>query len=110
LSGMLGGLGGVHLSLAYTHTWVEGMTSGRGFIAVALVIFSMWRPMPAMGGALLFGAATALQLQLQGLGVPVSPFVLSMVPYLLTIAVLLVAGRNQRFAMPQGLRLNFQGG
>lgn len=106
--GLLSGLGGAYLSLAYTHSWVEGMSNGRGFIAVALVIFSTWHPIRAFGGALLFGGADALQLQLQGLGVPVSPFVLNMAPYLLTILVLLLTGRSQRFAMPQSLRLSFQ--
>ncbi len=109
IGGLLGGLGGAHLSLAYTHSWVEGMTNGRGFIAVALVIFSTWHPIRALGGALVFGGAIALQLQLQGLGVPVSPFVLNMAPYILTIVVLLLTSRNRRFSMPQGLRLSFQG-
>ncbi|HEX6513610.1 MAG TPA: ABC transporter permease [Chloroflexota bacterium] len=109
VGGLLGGLGGAHLSLAYTHGWVEGMTNGRGFIAVALVIFSTWHPIRALGGALVFGGATALQLQSQGLGVPVSPFILTMTPYVLTIVVLLLSGRNQRLAMPRSLRLSFQG-
>ncbi len=68
VGGVLAGLGGVDLSVAYTHGWVEGMTAGRGFIAVALVIFATWDPIKAMAGALLFGGAVALQLQLQGLG------------------------------------------
>ena len=63
--GMMAGLGGAQLSLALTQTWVEGMTAGYGFIAVALVIFAMWHPLRAMLGAFLFGGAVALQFQLQ---------------------------------------------
>lgn len=102
--GMLAGLGGAQLSLAFTHTWVEGMTAGRGFIAVALVIFAMWDPLKAMVGAALFGGAVALQLQLQTLGVPISPYVLDMFPYVLTLAVLLVWGQTGKRAMPEGLK------
>jgi simple sugar transport system permease protein len=102
--GVLAGLGGAQLSLAYTHTWVEGMTAGRGFIAVALVIFSMWHPLKALAGAGLFGGAVAFQFQLQTLGAPVSPFVLDMFPYLVTLAVLLAWGQTGKRAMPEGLK------
>ena len=95
--GMLAGLGGAYLSLAYTPGWKEGMTGGQGWIAVAMVIFSGWRPLGAAGGALLFGALTALQFhaQVNGqlFGIPdISPSFLRMLPYLLTIAVLALAG------------------
>ena len=78
IGGALSGLGGAQLSLAFTHTWSEGMTVGRGFIAVGLVIFGMWSPVRAMLGAFLFGGAIGLQLQLQSVGAPVSPFILDM--------------------------------
>ena len=107
--GLLGGIGGAHLSLAYTGVWVEGMTSGRGFVAVALVIFASWDPIRAIAGALLFGGAVAFQLQLQAREVSISPFLLDMLPYLLTLAVLLIWGRNRQNQMPQGLTEVFEG-
>jgi general nucleoside transport system permease protein len=107
--GGLAGLGGAQISLAYAATWVENLTQGRGFIAVALVIFAMWNPVRAMAGALLFGGAVALQLQLQARGVGVSPFLLDMLPYLLTIAVLLVWAQRGRDAFPAGLNKVFRG-
>ncbi len=109
VGGMLGGLGGAHLSLSYAGVWVEGMTSGRGFIAVALVIFASWQPLRAIAGALLFGGAIAFQLQLQARDTSISPFLLDMLPYLLTLLVLLVWGRNRQYQMPQGLTEVFEG-
>ena len=109
LGGLLGGLGGVHLSLALTKTWVEGMSAGRGFIAVALVIFSKWHPLRAIFGALLFGGAVALQLQLQARGVQISPFLLDMLPYLLSLGVLLIWGGVRKYAAPAGLGQVFMG-
>jgi len=110
LGGVLAGLGGAQLSLAYTHTWVEGMTGGRGFIAVALVIFSMWDPLKALVGAGLFGGAVAFQFQLQAMGVPISPFILDMFPYVVTLLVLLVWGQTGKRAMPEGLKSVLAGG
>ena len=85
------------------------MTSGRGFIAVALVIFAAWSPLRAVLGAMLFGGALAFQLQLQARGAPVSPFFLDMLPYLLTLGVLIFLRGNRRFAMPAGLKTVFEG-
>jgi simple sugar transport system permease protein len=107
--GVLGGLAGAHLSLSLTLTWAEYMTAGRGFIAIALVIFSKWRPLRAVAGALLFGGAEALQLQLQARGAQVSPFLLEMVPYLLTILVLLAWGGSRRLFAPAALGRTFYG-
>lgn len=104
LGGALAGLGGAQLSVGLTHTWSEGMTAGRGFIAVALVIFGLWSPLRGMVGALMFGGAVGLQLQLQALGAPVSPFVLDMLPYVLTIGVLAVWTGAADRAMPDGLK------
>jgi ABC-type uncharacterized transport system permease subunit len=106
--GALAGLGGAQLSLAYTHSWFEGMTAGRGFIAVALVIFAAWDPLRAVVGALLFGGAIALNFQLQALGVRISPYALDVMPYLLTLAVLLAWGQSGKRAMPEGLRAVFR--
>jgi simple sugar transport system permease protein len=108
-AGALGGIAGAHLSLALTHTWAEGMTAGRGFIAIALVIFAKWDPLWAVVGALLFGAAEGLQLQLQAAGADVSPFVMNMTPYLLTLAVLVVWGWSRQSAAPAALGRNFVG-
>ncbi len=109
LAGVLSGVSGAHLALAFTRTWQEFMTAGRGFIAIVIVIFSLWHPMRAIAGALLFGAAMAVGLQLQAQGAPVSPFLLDMLPYLLTLAVVLVWGRPKAFAVPGGLREVFEG-
>ena len=106
--GALAGLGGAQLSVAFTHTWSEGMTVGRGFIAVGLVIFAMWSPLRAMAGALLFGGAMGLQLQLQSVGAPVSPFVLEMFPYLVVIGVLALWTGAANRAMPAGLKSVFR--
>ena len=85
------------------------MTAGRGFIAIALVIFSKWHPLRAIAGALVFGGAEALQLQLQARGVGVSPFLMDMVPYLLTLLVLLLWGGARRLAAPAALGRTFHG-
>ncbi len=107
--GLMAGLGGAQLSIAFTHTWVENMTQGRGIIAVALVIFAAWLPMRAMLGAYLFGGAQALQLSLQGRGLEVSPFLLFMLPYLLTLVVLFIVERRKVSSMPESLRKVFEG-
>ncbi|MFQ6016715.1 MAG: ABC transporter permease [Kiloniellaceae bacterium] len=87
--GLMCGLGGAFLSLSYTPMWIEQMTAGRGWIAVALVVFSAWHPWRVLVGAFLFGGVTILQLHAQGgggLGVPSQ--VMSMLPYIATILVL----------------------
>ena len=109
VGGLLGGIGGAHLSVALTLSWDEGMTAGRGFIAIALVIFAKWNPLWAVVGALVFGGAEALQLQLQASGAEVSPFLMNMVPYLLTLVVLVFWGWNRRSAAPAALGRSFFG-
>jgi simple sugar transport system permease protein len=109
IAGLLGGIAGAHLSLAVAKTWAEWMTAGRGFVAVALVIFSKWHPLRAIAGALIFGGAIALQLQMQARGLPVSPFLLDMLPYLLSLAVLAVWGGARRHAAPASLGQVFRG-
>jgi general nucleoside transport system permease protein len=108
-AGFLAGVGGAHLSVGLTQTWDEGMTSGRGFIAIALVIFSKWNPLWLIAGALVFGGAEALQLQLQARGADVSPFLMTMVPYLLTLMILAFWGWSRRSVAPAALGRNFFG-
>jgi simple sugar transport system permease protein len=107
--GMLSGLGAAHLSIAYTMNWSEYMTAGRGFIAVALVIFSKWHPLRAIIGALLFSGAVAFQLLLQSSGVKISPFLLDTIPYIITLLVLIVWGGKRKQSAPAALGRVYQG-
>jgi general nucleoside transport system permease protein len=86
--GACAGLGGAYLPLAYTPFWVSGMTAGRGWIALALVVFASWLPFRLMAGAYLFGAVTILQLHAQGAGLGIPSQLMSSLPYLATIIVL----------------------
>ena len=99
--GGMAGLAGAYLSLAYTPMWTENMTSGRGWIALALVVFATWKPERVLLGAYLFGAASILHLVLQGLGWRSSTELLAMLPYVVTIAVLVLLSCN-----PARTRLN----
>ena len=108
--GALAGIGGAQLVLAFTLNWVENVTVGRGFVAVALVIFAAWQPIRASLGAFVFGGAVALQLQLQARGVDVSSFVLGMTPYVLTLLVLALASWRGAQRMPAGLKAVFDTG
>ncbi|MBX9255525.1 ABC transporter permease [Desmonostoc muscorum CCALA 125] len=92
--GAMAGLAGGYLSLAYTPLWTENMTGGRGWIAIALVVFATWKPERILLGAYLFGGVGAIQLILQGLGVNISPYILSCLPYLATILVLVFISRD----------------
>ncbi|WP_428267594.1 ABC transporter permease [Haliangium sp.] len=93
--GALAGLGGAYLSLAETPSWVDGLVSGRGWIALAIVLFSGWSPWRLLVGAWLFGGLVALQFRAQAFGVDIDPYLLAMVPYLATLAVLVVAARTR---------------
>lgn len=109
--GMLAGLGGCYLSLAYTPGWKDGMTMGQGWIAVAMVIFSGWRPVRAGLGALLFGALAALQWNFDAGGVEIlPPWVLKMLPYVLTIVVLVLVRRSSggKGGSPRALGVPFR--
>lgn len=88
--GLLAGAGGAYLTVGYSPFWLDGVTAGRGWIAVALVIFSMWDPSIAIIGAYLFGSLDALQFQLQASGTTISPSLLAMLPYALTLVVITV--------------------
>jgi simple sugar transport system permease protein len=90
IGGMLVGVGGAHLSLAYAPGWTENITGGRGWIVIALVIFSMWNPARAVWGAILFGGINAIQFRLQASGTTIPASFLNMLPYLATIFVLVV--------------------
>ena len=99
--GAMAGLGGAYLSLSYTPLWVEDMTAGRGWIALALVVFATWRPWRLVLGAWLFGGVSVFQLFAQGFGLKLPTEVLSALPYLATILVLVAISRD-----PRTLRLN----
>lgn len=97
--GACAGLAGGHLSLVYTPQWVENMTAGRGWIALALVVFASWRPLRVLAGAYLFGAVTIGQLHAQALGLGIPSQLLSSLPYIATIIVLVIISRNRRLTM-----------
>jgi ABC-type uncharacterized transport system permease subunit len=107
--GWLMGLGGAYLSLAYTHLWANGLSAGRGWIAVALVIFAFWQPWRALLGAYLFGGVMAFQFRLQAAGTHIPSSLLLMLPYALTIAVLVFSswkGRGEE--APAALGVNIE--
>lgn len=93
--GACAGLAGGYLSIVYTPQWTPNMTAGRGWIALALVVFGTWVPARVAIGALLFGAIGILQLNAQGYGVAIPPQFLSALPYAATVVVLVVISRNR---------------
>ena len=93
--GAMAGLGGAYLSLVQTPLWAENMTAGRGWIALALVVFSAWKPWRCLAGAYIFGGVTILQLHAQALGVSIPAQYMSMLPYLATIVVLVIISRDK---------------
>jgi len=97
--GACAGLAGAHLSLVYTPQWVENMSAGRGWIALALVVFASWRPWRVVAGAYLFGAVSIGQLHAQALGFGIPSQFLSALPYLATIVVLVLISRNRRLTL-----------
>lgn len=101
--GALAGLGGAQLATAFARNWSENMTVGRGFVAVALVIFAAWDPRKTIAGAYLFSGAVALQLQLQARGVELSRHLLEALPYLTVIVVLAVLSRRRSHHGPEAL-------
>lgn len=97
--GACAGLAGAQLSLIYTPQWVENMSAGRGWIALALVVFASWRPWRVLAGGYLFGAVTIGQLHAQALGLAIPSQFLSALPYIATIVVLIVISHNRRTTM-----------
>jgi ABC-type uncharacterized transport system permease subunit len=97
--GACAGLAGGFLSLVYTPQWIENMSAGRGWIALALVVFASWRPLRVLAGAYLFGAVSIGQLHAQALGIGIPSQLLSALPYLATIIVLVLISRNRRLTM-----------
>jgi general nucleoside transport system permease protein len=95
------GLAGAFMSVIYTPMWVEGMVSGRGWIALALTTFATWQPIRVLVGSLLFGGVTIMQFHLQGMGIAIPSQFLAMLPYAGTIVVLVLISRN-----PEWIRLN----
>ncbi len=102
--GFMAGIGGSYLSVAYSPAWIEGMTAGSGWIVIALTIFSTWDPTRALIGAYLFGGVRVLQFRLQPLGI--SPNLLNMLPFILTILVLMISSAQafrKRIGTPAAL-------
>lgn len=93
--GACAGLGGAYLSLVQTPMWVENMTAGRGWIALAIVVFAVWRPLWIFVGAYIFGGITIIQLHIQAIGVNIVAQYMSMLPYIVTILVLVFISMNK---------------
>jgi ABC-type uncharacterized transport system permease subunit len=105
VGGAFAGLGGAVLSLQEVGTFTDGMTNGRGFIALAAIIVGRWTPFGALFGCLLFGAVAALELRVHGWGLPVSSYVIQMVPYIVALGLLAGIGRSAR--MPAAIGVPF---
>lgn len=108
--GAMAGLAGAYLSLAYTPMWMENMSAGRGWIALALVVFASWRIGYLMLGAYLFGLASILHLVMQGFGFDISPNLLAMMPYVATIVVMVLISSDslkQKISTPMSLAKPF---
>lgn len=97
--GACAGLAGAHLSLVYTPQWTENMTAGRGWIALALVVFASWRPVWVLVGAYLFGAVSIGQFNAQAFGLGIPSQFLSSLPYLATVVVLVLISQNRRLTL-----------
>jgi ABC-type uncharacterized transport system permease subunit len=113
VGGLFSGLGGAALSVDYTRTWAEGMTAGRGLVAVGLVIVARWNPWLALPAALLFGVAEALSLRLQAANSAIPAHLLHMLPYLASLAVFTVTcwrlrSRPEGQAAPAALQAVFE--
>ena len=94
--GAMSGLAGAYLSMIYTPQWIENMTGGRGWIALALVVFSTWNPIKILIGAMIFGGLTIIQFHMQAIGVRIPVQFLTALPYIVTIIVLVVISRDSR--------------
>ncbi|CAK7256353.1 MULTISPECIES: ABC transporter permease [unclassified Shinella] len=99
VGGACAGLAGAQLSLVYTPQWVENMSAGRGWIALALVVFASWRPWRLLAGGYLFGAVSISQLHAQALGIGIPSQFLSALPYIATVVVLILISHNRRMTL-----------
>lgn len=109
--GALAGLAGTYFSVIFARAWSENMIAGRGWIALALVIFATWRPLLLLPGALFFGFLDSLNFQLQAAGVKISTDFLGMMPYVLTLLVLVIVWRRQQIqhrGMPKALGVPYE--
>ncbi len=104
VAGMLAAVGGCQLSCAYTMTWTAEMSGGRGFIASALVILCCWKPLRAYFAAYLFGAAQALGILFQLMGLPIPTNIVNMAPYVITLIALAITAINKTPMMPEELK------
>ncbi|MEG0662250.1 MAG: ABC transporter permease, partial [Anaerovoracaceae bacterium] len=103
IGGGLCGLGGAYMSIVTIPVWQENVVAGRGWIAVALVIFASWKPGKAFLGALLFGALSILGYRLQAVGISVSQYLVDMIPYATTIIIVIISTRkNRKEDLPPG--------
>jgi simple sugar transport system permease protein len=111
VGGLLAGVAGVYFSVVFARAWTDNLTAGRGWIALALVIFASWRPLLILPGALFFGFIDSLNFQLQSSGVQISADILGMLPYVLTLVVLMLVWRRQQRqhrGMPKALGIPYQ--
>jgi ABC-type uncharacterized transport system permease subunit len=105
--GMLAGVGGAHVSIAYANSWFENMIQGRGFVALAVVIFAARQPFKVAAGSYLFGAALALSPALQTRGYGTNQYLLAALPYVVTLVVLVILGKKRSAEAPEGLKKVF---
>lgn len=108
IGGMFAGMGGAHLSIAYANSWFENMVQGRGFVAVAVVMFAARHPFKVAAGSYLFGAALALSPALQARGNNFNQFALDAIPYVVTLVALIVLGRRRSDEVPEELSKVFE--
>lgn len=106
-SGMMLGIAGAYLSIAQSNSFVEGMTAGRGFIAMAVVVLGKWNPVGALFGALLFGAASALQMSIQNLGLNISNSLIMTIPYVCTVLAVIAVSKS-KISAPSGLGIPYR--
>lgn len=107
ISGVLAGVGGAFLSIAHSNTFIENMTAGRGFIALAIVILGKWNPLGVLAAAMLFGGANALQLRIQASGNAIPYDLVLMIPYVLTVIAVVMVSKN-RVGAPTALGLPYE--
>lgn len=109
IGGALCGLGGAYLSLVYVPAWQENVTAGRGWIAVALVIFAAWNPYKALVGAYLFGGLDIVGFRIQNTSIQISQYLIDMLPYLVTIIILVIISlkKSSKNNAPKGLSIPY---